>query len=86
MVSVKLDFPGGTSVKKKKIKANCQCRRPRRCGLDPWVRKIPWRGKMATHSSILAWEIQWTKEPARLQFKGSQRVDLELLKHNFRGF
>ena len=22
--------------------------------------------KMATHSSILAWEISWTKEPGRL--------------------
>ena len=48
--------------------------------------KIPWKGKLATHSSILAWEIQWTEEPGRLQSKGSQRVDLELLKHNFSGF
>ena len=23
----------------------CQCRRCRRCGLDPWVGKIPWRRK-----------------------------------------
>ena len=23
----------------------CQCRRPRRCRLNPWVRKIPWRRK-----------------------------------------
>ena len=22
-----------------------QCRRRRRCGFDPWVRKIPWRRK-----------------------------------------
>ena len=29
---------------------------------------------MATDSSILAWEIPWTDEPGRLQFKGSQRV------------
>ena len=29
---------------------------------------------MATHSSILAWEIQWTGEPAGLQTKGLQRV------------
>ena len=21
----------------------CQCRRPKTCGFDPWVRKIPWR-------------------------------------------
>ena len=29
---------------------------------------------MATHSSILAWEIPWTEEPGGLQFKESQRV------------
>ena len=27
---------------------------------------------MATHSSILAWEIPWTEEPARIQLMGSQ--------------
>ena len=21
----------------------CQCKRHKRCGFDPWVRKIPWR-------------------------------------------
>ena len=30
--------------------------------------------EMATHSSILAWEIPWTEEPGRLQSMGSQRV------------
>ena len=29
---------------------------------------------MATHSSILAWEIPWTEEPGRIQSIGSQRV------------
>ena len=29
---------------------------------------------MATHSSILAWEIPWTEEAGRLQSLGSQRV------------
>ena len=28
--------------------------------------------EMATHSSILAWEIPWTEEPGGLQFMGSQ--------------
>ena len=28
----------------------------------------------ATHSSILAWRIPWTKEPGKLQSMGSQRV------------
>ena len=29
---------------------------------------------MATHSSILAWRIPWTKEPGGLESMGSQRV------------
>ena len=29
---------------------------------------------MATHSSLLAWEIPWTEEPGGLQSMGSQRV------------
>ena len=27
---------------------------------------------MATHSSVLSWEIPWTEEPGGLQFVGSQ--------------
>ena len=34
-----LGFPGGTSGKE----STCQCRRHKRHGFDPWVRKIPWR-------------------------------------------
>ena len=30
--------------------------------------------EMATHSSTLAWEIPWMKEPSRLQSMGSQRI------------
>jgi len=29
---------------------------------------------MATHSSILAWEIPWTEEPGGLQSMGLQRA------------
>ena len=29
---------------------------------------------MATHSSILAWEVPWTEEPGGLQSMGSQRA------------
>ena len=31
--------------------------------------------EMATHSSILAWEIPLTEEPGELQAKGSQESD-----------
>ena len=32
--------------------------------------------EMATHSSVLAWEIPWTKEPDRLQSMGLQESDM----------
>ena len=31
--------------------------------------------EMATHSSILAWEIPWTEKPGGLQFMGLQESD-----------
>ena len=34
----------------------------------------PLEAEMATHSSILAWEILWTEELGRLQSMESQRV------------
>ena len=37
-------------------------------------RKAPLETEMATHSSILAWEIPWTEKLGRLQSMGSQRV------------
>ena len=33
---------------------------------------------MATHSSILAWEILWTEEPGGLQSMGSQKSQTQL--------
>ena len=43
-----------------------------------WVRALGWddplKEEIATLSSILAWEMQWTEEPGGLQSKGSQRV------------
>ena len=41
-----------------------------------WVQSLgredPLEEGLATHSSILAWIIQWTEEPGRLQSVGSQ--------------
>ena len=34
----------------------------------------PLEKEIATHSSILAWEIPWMEDPSRLQSIGSQRV------------
>ena len=46
------------------------------CGLlvkGSWD-KLPLEKELATHSSILAWEIPRTEEPGELQSMGSQRV------------
>ena len=44
---------------------------------DTWVHSLgqndPLEEEMATHSSILAWEIPWTEEPGGLQSVGSQK-------------
>ena len=44
----------------------------------PLVEFLDWEDplekEMATHSSILAWEVPWTEEPGRLQSMGSQRA------------
>ena len=45
---------------------------------DTWVLSLssedPLEKEMATHFSILAWEILWIEEPGGRQFMGSQRV------------
>ena len=47
-------------------------------------RDDPLEKEMATHSSILAWEIPWTEEPGELQSVVSQRVGHNLVtKHAF---
>ena len=45
----------------------------RRCGWIPGLGRTL-EEEMATHSSILAWEIPRTEEPGGLQFVGSQRA------------
>ena len=43
---------------------------------ETWVQTLGWEDplekKMATHSSILAWEIPWTEEAGWLQSMGAQ--------------
>ena len=56
-------FPCGTVVK------NSPAIQETRVQSLTW--EDPLEKGMATHSSILAWEIPWTEEPGRLQFMGS---------------
>ena len=45
---------------------------------ETWIQSLgqedPLEKEIATHSSILAWEIPWTEERGGLQSMGSQRV------------
>ena len=50
---------------------------------EKWVQSLsqenPLEKEMATHSSILAWEIPWKEEPGGLQSMGLQRVRQDLV-------
>ena len=50
-----LGFPGGTSGKE----PACQCRRHNKTRVRSLGREDPLEKEMATHSSVLAWELPW---------------------------
>ena len=41
--------------------------------------KDPLGEEVATHSSILAWEIPWREEPGGLQTMGAQKTQTQLV-------
>ena len=43
-------------------------------GLESLGREDPPEVGTATHFSTLAWRVQWTEEPGRVQSTGSRRV------------
>ena len=57
-----------------------------------WVQSLgqddPLEEELATHSSILAWGILWTEEPAGLESMGRQTVghDLATKRQQILGF
>ena len=51
-------FPGSSVVKNPPANG-------RECWFNPWEKEDPLEKKMATHSSILAWENPWTEEHGR---------------------
>ena len=46
---------------------------------NSWVRKIPLEKGRATHSSILAWKILWTKGPGGLHLQGCKKIGYNLV-------
>ena len=69
-------FPSGVSGKE----PACQCRKCKRHGFSPWVRKILWKRTWQPTPVFLPGEIPWIEEPGGLQSKGFQRV-----RHNWNG-
>ena len=61
-----LVFPNGSVVKNLPAVPETQVR--------SLGQEDPMEEEMATHSSVLAWEIPWTEETGGLQSMGSQRV------------
>ena len=47
-----MGFPGGASSKE----PTCQCRKGKKLGFDPWVRKIPWKRKQQLTPVFLSGE------------------------------
>ena len=79
-IKVQRGFPGGSAIKNSPAVQEMQ-----ECRSLGW--EDPPEKEMATHPSILAWEVPWTEEPGRLQSKGSQRVRHDLqTKNNNRKF
>ena len=66
-----LGFPGGAIGKE----PACQCRRHKRYGFDPWVRKMPWRRTWLTTPVSMPGESPWTAEPAGLESMDHQESD-----------
>ena len=58
-------FPDGSTVK------NLPAMQETRVQFLGW--EDPLEKKMATYSSVLAWEIPWTEEPGGLQSMGPQK-------------
>ena len=50
--------------------------------VQPLGQEDPLEEEMATHSSILAWEVQWTEEPGGLQSMGLQNNQKQQLQQN----
>ena len=72
-----------TSVEEKTATPGGSVRKNLPAMWETWVSSLgledPLEKEMATHSSILAWEILWREEPGGLQSMGLQRVILDLV-------
>ena len=68
-----MGFPGGSVSKE----SSCDAGDP--ALISGLGRKDALKNRMATHSSILAWEFPWTEEPSGLPLVRSQESDHDLV-------
>ena len=64
-------FPGGSAINNLPAMRETQ--------VQSLCQEDPLKKEMATHSSILAWEILWTEEPYELQTVSHKRVGHEFV-------
>ena len=63
-------FPGGSVVKKKISPPMNETR------VQSLIPEVALEKEMASHSSVLAWEIPWTEEPGGLQSVGMKESQI----------
>ena len=74
-----LGFPGGTSGKE----PACQCRRHKRCGFDPLVKKIPWRRAWQPTPVFLSGKSHGQRSPVGYSPLGHKVKWLSTHTHHF---
>ena len=67
-----MGFPGGASGKD----PTCQCRRHKRCGFNPWVRKVPWRRAWQPIPVFLPRESHGQRSLAGYSLWGFKELDM----------
>ena len=71
LMSTVRGFAGDSSGKE----SASQCRRHRKCGFDPWVRKVPWRRKWQPPLVFLPGESSGQRRLAVYSLWGHKELD-----------
>ena len=53
----------------------CQCRRCERCGLDPWVGRVPWRRKCQPTGVFLPWRAHGQRSLVSCSLRSPEESD-----------
>ena len=67
-----MGFPSDVTGKE----SACQCRRGKRCGLDPWVGTIPWRRKWQSTPVFLPGESYGQRNLVSYSPEGCKESDM----------